>query len=46
MEFINHGRANGLFKDIPDDKWNSWEWQVENRIETLEDLKKYISLTP
>ena len=45
MEFINHGRANGLFVDIPDEKWNSWEWQVENRIETLEDLKKHIKLT-
>ncbi|MBU5592359.1 lysine 2,3-aminomutase [Clostridium sp. MSJ-4] len=34
-----------LFKDIPDDLWNDWKWQLKNRIETLEDLKKYIPLT-
>ena len=34
-----------LFKDITDDQWNNWKWQVENRIETVEELKKYIPLT-
>jgi len=34
-----------LFKDITDDQWNNWEWQVENRIETVKELKKYIPLT-
>ncbi|CCJ33657.1 lysine 2,3-aminomutase [Caloramator australicus] len=34
-----------LFKDIPDELWNDWKWQLRNRIETLEDLKKYIPLT-
>lgn len=38
-------RENGMFKDIPDADWNSWQWQVRNRIETLEDLKKYVNLT-
>lgn len=35
-----------LFKDVPDDQWNDWKWQLKNRVETLEDLKKYIPLTP
>ncbi|MBB6697032.1 lysine 2,3-aminomutase [Clostridium algidicarnis] len=35
-----------LFKDIPDELWNDWKWQLKNRIETLEELKKYIPLTP
>ena len=34
-----------LFKDVTDDQWNDWEWQVKNRIETVEELKKYIPLT-
>lgn len=35
-----------MFKDVPDALWNDWHWQVTHRIETLEDLKKYIDLTP
>lgn len=35
-----------LFPDVPDEKWNDWKWQVKNRIETLEDLKRYVKLTP
>lgn len=34
-----------LFKDVPLEKWNDWHWQVANRIETLEELKKYVELT-
>jgi len=34
-----------MFPDVPDEKWNSWLWQVQNRIETVEDLKKYLPLT-
>ena len=37
---------NGLFADIPAKQWNDWTWQAKNRITTLQDLKKYISLTP
>ncbi|MBR5085614.1 MAG: lysine 2,3-aminomutase [Muribaculaceae bacterium] len=39
-------RRKQLFPDVTDEQWNDWKWQVKNRIETLEDLKKYISLTP
>lgn len=34
-----------LFKDVTDEQWNDWKWQVKNRIETVEELKKYIPLT-
>lgn len=37
---------NGLFADIPAEQWNDWTWQAKNRITTLQDLKKYIALTP
>ena len=36
---------NGLFKDVSMEDWNDWNWQLSNRIETLEDLKKYVNLT-
>lgn len=34
-----------LFENVTDKEWNDWEWQVKNRIETVEELKKYIPLT-
>lgn len=37
---------NGLFADVPAEAWNDWTWQAKNRITTLQDLKKYITLTP
>ncbi|MDO4736183.1 MAG: lysine 2,3-aminomutase [Bacteroidia bacterium] len=39
-------RRHELFPNVTDAQWNDWKWQVKNRIETLEDLKKYVSLTP
>ncbi|WP_461614277.1 lysine 2,3-aminomutase [Clostridium sp. Marseille-QA1073] len=38
-------RRYELFKDVSDADWNDWRWQVRNRIETVEELKKYIPLT-
>ena len=43
---MRKSRENGLFLDIPDEQWNDWKWQVRNRIETLDELKKHIKLTP
>ena len=45
MHFENYARKNGLFRDVPDELWNDWHWQVKHRVETLEDLKKYVNLT-
>jgi len=33
------------YPEVSDADWNDWKWQVKNRIETLEQLKKYIDLT-
>jgi lysine 2,3-aminomutase len=38
-------RRKEYFPNVTDEQWNDWKWQVRNRIETLEDLKKYINLT-
>jgi len=35
-----------MFPNVSDAEWNDWKWQVRNRIETLDELKKYIQLTP
>jgi lysine 2,3-aminomutase len=43
---MTESRRYELFPNVTDEQWNSWEWQVKNRIETLEDLKKYVTLTP
>ena len=43
---MRKSRENGLFADVPDELWNDWKWQMKNRIETVEDLKKYVTLTP
>ncbi|TCO78748.1 lysine 2,3-aminomutase [Marinisporobacter balticus] len=34
-----------LWKDITQDQWDDWHWQVRNRITTVEDLKKVINIT-
>ncbi len=34
-----------FFADIPDEKWNNWRWQLSNRINTVEEFEKVISLT-
>ena len=39
-------RRKEFFPEVTDEQWNDWHWQVKNRIETLDQLKKYIRLTP
>lgn len=40
MNFTN----NRFFKDVPDESWNDWRWQVANRIQSASELSKYIKL--
>ncbi|MCS0672086.1 lysine 2,3-aminomutase [Cytobacillus firmus] len=35
-----------LWKDVTDEQWNDWLWQLTNTIRTVDDLKKVINLTP
>ena len=39
-------RRKEFFPEATDEQWNDWKWQVKNRIETFDQLKKYIRLTP
>jgi len=35
-----------LWKDVEENEWNDWKWQLRNRIMDLDTLKKVINLTP
>ena len=35
-----------LFKDVTEEQWNDWHWQVANRLDTVEKIKKVVNLTP
>jgi lysine 2,3-aminomutase len=35
-----------FFKDIPDEKWNDWRWQMANRLNSVEDFNQVLKLTP
>ena len=34
-----------IYADVPDEKWNSWRWQLSNRINTVDEFEKVIKLT-
>jgi lysine 2,3-aminomutase len=42
----NWFRGQGYWAEVPEKKWKSWRWQLQNRITTVEQLEKYLSLTP
>lgn len=33
-----------LWKDVSEEQWNDWKWQVSNRVTTLDDLRKVLPL--
>ena len=44
-EFRSAGR--GFWKDVSEENWNDWRWQLKNRITTVEQLEKFLpTLTP
>lgn len=48
-KYINlkgQARRQELFAHVSDADWNDWGWQVRNRISSLDELKKYLPLTP
>jgi len=34
-----------LYRDVPDDQWNNWRWQMSNRLNNLEDFENVLTLT-
>ncbi|MFH0877459.1 MAG: lysine 2,3-aminomutase [Candidatus Omnitrophota bacterium] len=35
-----------LWKDVDDQEWEDWHWQIKNRIHTLDQISKILILTP
>lgn len=35
-----------LWKDVTDDQWNDWLWQLTHTIKTVDELKQVVNLTP
>ena len=40
-----HFREISLWKDVTDEQWNDWKWQLTHTINTMEDLKHVVNLT-
>src|SRR5262245_64490772 len=39
--------GRGFWSDVSDKDWNSWQWQLRNRISTLAQLQRFMpTLTP
>jgi lysine 2,3-aminomutase len=38
-------RRAPFYADVPEEKWNSWRWQLSNRINTPEEFDKIIPLS-
>lgn len=38
-------QGQGLWADVPAEDWNSWKWQLKNRITKLEQLEQHMALT-
>ncbi len=39
-----HHRDVSLFRDVTDDQWNDWKWQLRNTIRDLDTLEKIIHI--
>ncbi len=34
-----------IYRDIPDEKWNDWRWQLSHRLNSAEDFEQVLRLT-
>lgn len=44
FKFPYNQRAS-IYRDVPDEKWNDWRWQLSNRLNSAEDFEKVLSLS-
>ncbi len=44
MQSFSSKRAS-VFKNIPDEKWGDWRWQLSHRLNSIEDFEQILSLT-
>ena len=34
-----------LWKDVTDEQWNDWKWQVSHRLTNVEEIEQVVNLT-
>jgi len=45
MGNIRNWKDVPLWKDVSEEQWNDWKWQVSNRLTTIEQLEQVVNLT-
>jgi lysine 2,3-aminomutase len=38
-------RRAPIWREVPDDRWNDWRWQLSNRVNTAEEIGRVLNLT-
>jgi lysine 2,3-aminomutase len=44
MKYINR-KDVALWKDVTDEQWNDWKWQISNRLTSVEQIAQVLNLT-
>ena len=42
---IRNWKEVPLWKDVTDEQWNDWHWQVDNRLSTVDQIAQVVKLT-
>jgi len=45
MSNVRDWKEIPLFKEVSEQQWNDWKWQVSNRLTTVEQIKQVVNLT-
>jgi lysine 2,3-aminomutase len=40
-----HSKRAPIYKDVPQEKWNDWRWQLSNRLNSVHDIGQILCLT-
>lgn len=35
-----------FYPDVVENEWNNWKWQLKNKVQTIDQLSKFLKLTP
>ena len=38
--------GQGLWSHVPEAQWRDWTWQLKNRITSVEQIERHLTLTP
>jgi lysine 2,3-aminomutase len=46
MSKIRNWKDVPLWKDVSQEEWNDWRWQIRNRLASVEEIRQVVNLTP